>query len=464
MSSLLCDFIIHNTPIIESSDNSYVDAVWHYENDTLIPWIFSKSKSHNFIRQLLSGITNHHRLHVTKSFGVADNALSAICHTISPDSELFSSDNRKKRYFRRLLLTCRRNGGVFLEAEQMIRNFAQKSRQISGLFTGDADEEKWYFKGPSYEGDINDFQRDELDVLFRKDLGRGLNDIFIKVDLSPTRGLDTWIEYKGYLHSGAPVDITVFPPHRLRMMKIDMFPFRVLSCGLKFIPFTKSYRRTIDYYLNRVSMDLMKEETSRKWLKSLLPNIFPMKIPQPLPGLCSKHILVSSSDGIQIDNEIPDPKLVVGAAAMAFNHNIIFPDYSRRSVVSCQKVPYLSRASAHVQLTESESQALAHLITAAATGSQHHKINASMKLGLNEKSYNRLVSGKWGLFPPITKFSPSILAATESFCSLVAFARDSKAPKEVFEPLARTISKKVKEDVSSSVINYIDDMVRIRTK
>ena len=456
-SSLIGDLLVHNTVLNSHSNNNYVDAFWNLQNNSLIPWMISNKESRSIFRQFFAAIMNHHRFSTVTSFSIGDYALSTILNQISPDTEIFKLSNRKKRVYKRLILACKRNGGIYNEIETILKTFSQHSKSLSNLINKSPINisNEIYFDQPTSElsTDIESnliLSKEELEKIFLNDFNKSISTIFRYFDYYPIKITSNLIYYRGTLHSGKEVDIIIHPYHRKRLMNIELIPLKILKFFFTLIPFMKPLKYSLDYIIHRISTDLNNELKIRSKINNL--NL-PFEISKPFNQLCSKNILITNQLPYKISNKYNKniTENISKTISLSLMNNFLIPDLSLNNINIFNNQFSLTNLSSTVFLSKEETDLICYTIASLATNSLKIKEKTLKKLLINE---NSLLNSNWSLIPIVGKNSFSLFAAAETFSNLLNHSRRSNCNKLVFEPIAKTISFKIGENIDNEIMDF----------
>jgi hypothetical protein len=288
---------------------------------------------------------------------VIDHCLSKII-----DLPVFNSKSSGVRVYRRAVLTCRRNGGVFSDLESVIET----------LYGGSVENEK-------VRVEENGERWDSMQQLFNSETGLDFHSVFSDFEPVPIvrEYGDQW---KATLKGGETVTITTVFPRKGRMREIQMFPAKIVSGIVEALFPRNSMGGGLSYFVRRLTFDLEKEARARqRILQSLGVDLlkppseviraanqidFPLRIAPPIVGYSSGCILVTGGPPVPhgyIGRR--EAGAVIAGAAELLAENLIVPDLGRRNILSLGAGNVtLDRFASLVRLDDSQSRAIREFI------------------------------------------------------------------------------------------------------
>ena len=242
LGMVLTDFSVHSLPNFFTNQD-ILDFIWHYNNGDIIPHILGNPNSSSVPRQFLSSFSHFHRYEITSIFSILDSIVSSILNTIF-STDYFTSRNSKIREFKRKMLTCVRNGGVYLDiakinltmniqtdyARVMSKDHPLFNRSIKVFQNFDNSVDKDDHNKVYVQNSSPDFKMsyDEIKSLFEQETSFSFNSVFKAVSEKPSSVRNDIAEFDAILSTGEDVTISIIPPNRHRLRQMDLFPPRSL--------------------------------------------------------------------------------------------------------------------------------------------------------------------------------------------------------------------------------------------
>ena len=273
LGMVLTDFSVHSLPNFFSNQD-VLDFIWHYNNGDIIPHILGRSNSSSIPLQFLSSFSHFHRYEITSIFSIVDTIISSILSSFF-SSEYFSPRNSRIRKFKRKMLTCVRNGGVYLDianinltmniqtdyASYMAKNYPLFNRSIKVFQNFDNSIDKDDHNKVYVQNDSPDFKMtfDEIKNLFEQETTFPFNSVFKAVSEKVSSVRNDIAEFDAVLTTGEDVTLSIIPPNRLRLRQMDLFSPRSLLFLLNLIGLNTKIRKRYQYYMNRINFDFEKE-------------------------------------------------------------------------------------------------------------------------------------------------------------------------------------------------------------
>ncbi|KAK8893695.1 hypothetical protein M9Y10_022122 [Tritrichomonas musculus] len=346
------DFIMHNTTVFQSADNPIADAIWNFAHQNFALYLVSDPSSHFRIRQAAASAVHFNRFATNLFISAADYSFMSIFDYLFFNKQKSWSRSSKERAFKRIMLTLRRNGGVYAELFELIESFASSDPAYDDLLK----EPPFNKFNGDYENDLTltyAVTRKEAFKIIRDELGINPRKQFIDFPIHPTSMRNEISLFDCTLKNGERVTVSIFPPHLQRMRKYDLFPFRIIRNILNIIPSAYSMesrqilptskssysslrhrklqmifnlsssqfrlkvdaiKALFDSTVDRLDNNLAKEAKSRmkilngiigldfsltnsmiarRYYRSINSGDLPIAVPPPLPNFCSDHIMVT---------------------------------------------------------------------------------------------------------------------------------------------------------------------------
>ena len=245
------DLVVHS--IGERFENNKAcDLFWHSCNLDVLPYLIGNQTSQLLGRQLCSSVSRFHRYAVTSMFSSFDPTISAILHFVIP-MNCFSSRNSHIRQFKRKMLTCARNRGIYndiayinltkniqtdygrnMAKNQPLFDRSAKVFQNSDNSLNENDHNEVYLRNQSPDYLL---KYEEMRTLFEEETQYCFDSVFKGISEKPSSVRNDFAEYDAILSTGEDVTITVIQPNILRLRNIDLFPIKVARTFFDFLPF-----------------------------------------------------------------------------------------------------------------------------------------------------------------------------------------------------------------------------------
>ena len=248
-----------------------------------------------------------------------------------------------------------------------------------------------------------------------------------------------------------------------------MIPLALSRLLVGVIPFTAPERGLLNAIQRRVCFSIKKEVTARQELlrrlgvdlakdaESIAASVdslrFPILVPAPLPGLVSRHVLVTTPVPSQTPTVMAREwatRLVDATTASAFRHSLLLGDVSLANLrVSSGGRISLDRFHTLCQLSPQEASGLAHCLAALA-GREEHTKRAAEALRVREKAVRGAVEGlRARARPLLSAHAPAVLAAAENLSGLIGHARcTGLRGSEAFGDFACAVALKAGDDAA----------------
>lgn len=424
LGMVLTDFSVHSLPNFFTNQD-ILDFIWHYNNGDIIPHILGNPNSSSVPRQFLSSFSHFHRYEITSIFSILDSIVSSILNTIF-STDYFTSRNSKIREFKRKMLTCVRNGGVYLDiakinltmniqtdyARVMSKDHPLFNRSIKVFQNFDNSVDKDDHNKVYVQNSSPDFKMsyDEIKSLFEQETSFSFNSVFKAVSEKPSSVRNDIAEFDAILSTGEDVTISIIPPNRHRLRQMDLFPPRSLLFLLNLIGLDTKIRKRYKYYMHRLDFDFEREVHARqKILKSygidflhtsphqLFQSVdslrLPLSIPAPLRQFSSKYFMVTARKPMYYVRSLSVGnvnKVMDMASQLFFDHNIVIPDLSPYNIKIEKNQVSVDRLYSMCEITEDEVKGFSNIIAASAL--KENKYSDRAKQFLQIKPIPRLLN------------------------------------------------------------------------
>ena len=501
-NAIVWDQILHNTSIYGISDSKLIDNLWKFQNAGFLSVILDNKDSKYAIRQLSASNSNLTRYTINRNLCAFDYFLSAIMRSTITNSEAFSPMHTNRRIFKRLMLLCELNGGIYKEFQQVLKTISQQSKSLSQVtssppftkhtipfkidsdFLGNAFQ---WFENKTDKEDIKTEMENSFQKLFEKEFKKNLSECFDSINFLPVNQNNGCISFNATLKgSGLPVTISAIFPHTNRMKFFDSIPFYIRSVTYRMLPFLSSFAGLESAFLKRSYFTIKEEIKVRQILLQKLGFLdvtnkdktneeiaeasqhvqFPIKIPAPLPKLCSKNIMVTPRIEIGKVQKLSaewTEKLIDASSQALFEHNVLLPNVAPSNIIVGDNNISLDHFSGCPQLLTKETNGFAALLANCANNDEKLVKLASQSLSVNKKHIRKLCEMETisSVLPLFKYHGPQTLGFIELSCGLISNARVSGANSDVFKPLASRVSHKIGMDVDSNLISFFDNQISI---
>ena len=117
---LSTDYLIHHKEAYRVMNDKMSDSLFALSIHKPFLWILKNNESKYLVRQVAASVYNFMRFSV--SFGVSSTDLvcSKVFHAFLPQNQQFSDIASKQRFYKRMMLTLRLNGGPYKELHNII--------------------------------------------------------------------------------------------------------------------------------------------------------------------------------------------------------------------------------------------------------------------------------------------------------------------------------------------------------
>jgi hypothetical protein len=287
-SRIAVDFVMHNSSILDAHSSWATDALWYTFNSSLLLYVVSDPSSDLRIRQAVASFCHFHRLVVSSTISVCDVVLANTASAFFTKSHLFDPQQAKKRSFKRVMLTLRRNGGVYDQLFEILATMASPIPELRKIV-----EQPPLLSAA--EG--RPLAAGAVISLFESEIKRPFQNVFRSAPLVVGDVRDSVFQYDLELKSGRKVTLHVESPTLKRMREFDLFPFRCIASVLSRAPFLRPEGALLSAAVHRLDMDVGREREARRMiLNGLPPRSKSIYVPAPLDGLSSEHIMVTEPE------------------------------------------------------------------------------------------------------------------------------------------------------------------------
>ena len=412
---LSIDYLIHHKDAYKVINDKMSDSLFALSVNKPILWLIKDPESKYLVRQVAASMYNFMRFSV--SFGVSstDLVISKVINAFYPTNQQFSSLASKQRFYKRMMLTMRQNGGPYEELHHIIsstigsslpNSFLQKvptfralhsiNKQYPIVKKNSKIQDPGFFsllsnsfntaisqtnnqKRKSNQQQNTQNQRhnkqkenqthqeeptmrlDELQKLFYQQTGTRINAVFSKLTRKAYKQNEFYI-FNGELRTGERVSISILPKHVERMWKLNKLPFAIFRNILRIVPFLSTEKAIFDSIYSRLSIDLKEEAKARVNILQEYDVDFsrnaslifrqsqrislPIRVPAPIPHLCTSNILVTERIPTPLKGKIPTSvalNLSEAFADLLFKHEICVPRIYKRNILYGKEGIALSR-------------------------------------------------------------------------------------------------------------------------
>ena len=502
-NAIVWDQILYNTSLYGISDSKLIDNLWKFQNAGFLSVVLDNSESKYAIRQFSASSTNLKRYTINRNLSAIDYLLSAIMRSTVTNSEIFSTMHTNRRIFKRLMLLCELNGGIYKEFQQVLKTLSQQSKSLSQVtssppftkhtfpfklesdFLGNALQ---WFENQKDKDDIKTEMETSFIKLFEKEFKTSTAEVFDTINFLPVNANNGCISFNATLKgSGLPVTVSCIFPETNRMKFFDSIPFYIRSFTYRMLPFLSSFAGLENAFLKRSYFTIKdeiktrqillqklgftdvtnKEKTNEDIAESAQNILFPIAIPAPLPKLCSKNIMVTPRIEIgkvqKMSTEWTE-KLIDASSQALFEHQVLLPNVAPSNVIVGDNNISLDHFSGCPQVSLKESIGFAAVLANCANNDEKLVKIASQNLSIRKKNIRKLCEmDTISSFLPLFKYhGPQSLGFLELSCGLISNARNSGATADIFKPLASRVSQKVGMDVDSNIISFFDNQMEVQ--
>ncbi|EAY18044.1 hypothetical protein TVAG_113880 [Trichomonas vaginalis G3] len=481
------DYILHHEESRKILDDTTSDAFWAIGSNNTMLWLIQNQNSRWFVRQFASSIYHFGRLAINFGYSSTDMVISKIMHPILPKVPEFSSLASKQRFYKRMMLTLRLNGGVYAEFGQIIRNCVNalpetpytspyyKINQcypvIKGKNTIQVFDE--FIDNKPTSG----YSLEELRNIFTRQTGYNLNEIVLKVE-PEYKTCGPLIYHNAVLRTGQKVTITVLPPHIDRMRFLDLLPFKILRGFMMIVPFISREKSIYDTIMRRLDFNLIKEVNSRNLIlnklgidtKSSDPAfIFPrarrapisISVPAPLTNYCGRNVMITDRMPPPLESSIPSYVAVNIAdfwANLLTKYNLSLPDISSRNVLAGYNGIALARYSSVTPVSKEDIHYLIKLHHSIVYQNRDAALKLAPKLGLSPNAVERSIQLNT-IDPLVLKqlmknHSQTLLSVGESFVNILNLKNETGRKSIMMPVIAGYAAKMASPNYSTSNFPY----------
>ena len=313
---LSIDYLIHHKDAYLVMSDKMSDSLFALSVNEPILWLVKDPESKYLVRQVAASVYNFMRFSV--SFGVSstDLVVSKVINSFYPTNQNFSPIASKQRFYKRMMLTLRQNGGPYEELHHIIsstigsslpasflqrvptfqalhainqqypimrQNYKVSDPPFLSLLTKSSNvptiqskkqkgkyntqQNNQHHKNqnqPKQQQQEDDTMRfDDLEKLFYNQTGTRINAIFSKIARKSYKQNEFYI-FDAELRTGEKVSVSILPKHVERMWKLNKLPFAIFRNILRIIPFLSTEKAIFDSIYNRLTIDLKEEVRARK--------------------------------------------------------------------------------------------------------------------------------------------------------------------------------------------------------
>lgn len=388
------DFVMHNTGMFGATGNVLFDSIWSIANRSFGMYLISGADSRWRTRQAAASLFHFHRLVATSAISVGDYGVSKFINLVCPAFSCFRSDSSKARAFKRLMLTLKRNGGVYYDAYRFIAGLAPVSVQYGDILKSPPFNAIEKVKPPS---------KGYIESLFQKEIHMNLSDVFVSLVTHSAVSDGDVFTFSGRLHDGRAVSLSMITETRQRMRNYDIFPFRVIEKTMSVLPFISPEHAAVKALLDRLDFNLAKEQKARWQIlehfgvdpSSSIEKLFtdsrnidlPVQVQAPIPHLCSAHIMVTDALALRKPRRstasiISD--LTKFTYKMSRNAGMIVPDLSLQNVrVSRSGRVSLARYATLIKINSRDVEATGKLLAGMVVENENEIIGGLEQLGVS---------------------------------------------------------------------------------
>ena len=366
--TLLIDTIIHNKNAHKALHTKCIDALSAAEIGKFGKWILGSKDSNWIPRQIIESSLHFSRFIYSFGISATDLTISKIFNFVSPSNQHFSTFASSQRFYKRIMLAMRLNGGPYEEFASLIRTILliyPPNHPVFGPFNTLTHEYPVIAKPEPYK--LNFYGKKEHPIvlaktLFKQQTGLELFDMIKDISHFPRVLNNSLIVLDAVTKNDVPISITILPPNQYRMNQLDLIPFRLMRLGLCFVPFIKPEKALIDAVIGRFSYDLNKEMEARvKILKSFgvdteaeTSTLFKqansikttMKVPAPIQPFCGKYIMITDRMPPPFEGQLTKKiatNVSVFFSDLLFKKEIVLPDVSLNNLLCSEKGMAFSR-------------------------------------------------------------------------------------------------------------------------
>ena len=415
------DFVINNRDSYKIGSDNFFDFTWSFAQDKFLLYLTSCSDSPWAFRQIGSAYLHAQRLGFDTCLSCCDLAISNFVGFVFPRISVLNGEAAKKRSIRRILGTMRRNGGVYKELADIIKNFAMVARLSPTLSDLVETVNSYPCSDPpkgNKEVEVAHDNQQELKSSytvenvkdqFEYETGIKFFSVFSAVDRYPIEVGDLII-HNASLTTGERVSITVMKRSTQRMRKFDLIPFHIINLLLKPIPFISLEKGMYQSIINRLTFSLGKEKEARAQLLEKFGVDFTkapttifnsarripldVYIPAPLLHLCSNNVMVTDLAPSSFDKlSKSDARHIVNFTSdLLYNQSCIIPDLSPHNLRKWKNKISLSRFASLTPVDNDKFSALLTVFYSMQMRNQKKAISAAEALGINSEPVVKMVT------------------------------------------------------------------------
>lgn len=291
LQRLGADFLVHQVGW-NDADSTIADAILLAPTPVGGFWLLGNPNSKYFVSQLMASVSNFCRLSNSALISTLDVAASKTVRFFYPSSTAFSSLATRERATKRIALTLKRNGGVYEDMLDVLKNllyFTSSNEILSSPPLLGKRNNKTILD--IWEKDY--FSHEELTKLVKRELRTNYNRAFSFVG-PEYRSNGPFRHYNAIIPGGRKVVLTVLPPNVARMRKLDLAPLKAVHAFLGIVPSAGPERSLLAHMINRADVSIEKEASARHAAAAAGG---PLEVGLPVRGMVSKHVLVTDDVG-----------------------------------------------------------------------------------------------------------------------------------------------------------------------
>lgn len=348
MVSLISDFFF-NEVIYRNTNSNVADGIYNMLHGRFMSWIFTNNNSHYRPIQFITALNNFARFSESFVISSTDIFVSSLLHPIFPAWSFFSSRNSKDRRYKRIMVTLKRNGGIYNDMFDFIANFSPFSSSSYLLNKKPLNEPTNTSNFLFFYTRKNDMTNIQMRNVIERELKINIKDHFKEIGEEITRGDDFVRKFKAKLINGKNVTLSFVQPNVQRMRDYDLAPFKFVRFISNVVPFIDPEKAFFDSFLQRIDFNLGKEAKAREkilyiyGIDSKNTNLIndrkissiPVHIPRPVSGLCSKHVMVTdyASRLQKVDNSPNTVRDIISFTTKMLKSGYVLPNLSKGNII-----------------------------------------------------------------------------------------------------------------------------------
>ncbi|KAH0786137.1 hypothetical protein GPJ56_009814 [Histomonas meleagridis] len=344
-----------------------------------------------------------------------------------------------------MLNTFRKNGGVYSDISEIMRNFLNVTKISPGCFKINdvwnkfpcVDEPQYIRSEVKSQKYINELRR-----TFKKEFGDTLTEYVEEIKHQPIE-IGSFIVFNGKLReSGQNISITYMSPNTERMRKLDLIPFKLFGRFINIIPGLSLEKKLYNSFIRRINYSITSEIESRLFIlkkfgvdiNELNPKILfknarkipiPIYIAAPLKSLCTTHVMISDVQPQKIEKLRPKDTRSLSnfVADLLFEKGCIVGDLSRGNLRSFNNKLSLHKFSSLTQIDNDNMSAGFSLLYSCATRHENKAIKAGQVLGISDFLVSKMVKTKTVQYKVVRQAlernADLVLPLSEAVCGIV---------------------------------------------